>query len=280
MGAANILRLENGTFANRSKRAEWRRVYECFNDIARPGDVVFFISERPIDLSRSVLRLLYRKWQGFADDDPSRWHTAMYTGSRKESRGSATRSYFIHAVERGVEEIHVPPSYFTNIRSDGGEMVQGGRIEVSKDPCMMPEQRVEIIDYIRERLSQPFADLDWKQDILTWALGLPARKLDPNKASCHGIVFEAYEHVGYSFQNHLDTAPWFNIGRHLGHPLWGTREKADLTKLHLHDHHLYRDPRFICVLSIYEDQESGEIKIVENPGKYSWNPELQKKYGV
>ncbi len=272
--------LENGPCSNTSKRAEWRRVYDCFNDIARPGDVVFFISERPKGLSFSGLRRLYRQWQGFAGDDPSRWHTAMYTESRKESKGSATRPYFIHAVERGVEEKHIPPSYFTIERSENGEMVQGGRIELIKDPCMTPEQRVEIVDYIRERLDQPFAFLDWKQDILTWAFGLPARKIDPNEASCHGMVFDAYEHVGYCFQNQLDTASWFNIGRHLGHPLGGTREKADLTRLHLHDHHLYRDPRFICALSIYEDQASGEIKVAVNPGKYSWNPELQERYGL
>ena len=147
--------LETEACAKTSKRAEWRRVYDCFSDIARPGDVVFFISERPKDLRFSMLRRLYRKWQGFAEDDTSRWHTAMYTGSRKESRGSATRPYFIHAIERGVEEIHIPPSYFTNERSDSGEMVQGGRIEVSKDPRMTPEQRVEITACIRERLGQP-----------------------------------------------------------------------------------------------------------------------------
>ena len=262
-----------------SKRAQLKRVYESINDVTSPGDVMFFVSERPDNLSLPMLRQVYRRWQGFAPEDNSNWHTAMYTQARKQSRGAAVRPYIIHAIEKGVEEIHVPPSFFTSEYTEDGEVVQHGRIEVVKHPDMVPEQREEIVRYIRERLGQPFAHLNWKQDILTWALGLPAQPIDPGKASCHGIVFDAYEHVGISFQNQLDSAPWFNIGRHLGHPIGGTREKADLNRLHLHDHHLYRDPRFICVLSVFED-EGGALQTVEKPGKYSWNPALQNKYGL
>lgn len=270
--------LEQGPQNGESKRQKLKRVYEQVNDITRPGDVVFFVSERPDDTSFSMLKRIYRRWQGFADDDNTQWHTTLYTEAKKDKRGSTVRPYILHAIQGGVEEIHIPPSFFASERSEEGDIQEHGRVEIIQSPDVSPADREQMVRYAREQLGKPFADLDWKNDILTYALGFPAGKIDPAKASCHGLVFDAYEHVGFSFAHHLEHAPWFNIGKHLGHPIGEDPEKANLQRLYLHDHHLYQDPRFICVLSIFEDSESGEIRTAENPGKYSWNPSLQKKY--
>lgn len=271
---------ERPNAGEQSKRQRLKRIYEAVNDVSEPGDVVFLVSERPEQHSLATLKQLYRRWQGFADEDNTQWHTAMHSKSEKESRGSTVRPYIIHSDMDGVEEIYIPPEYFTSERSVEGEVLERGRIEIIKSPEVSPDERKELVAFMRDQLDKPFAGLDWKHDVLTYAFGLPAGKLDPEKASCHGIVFDAYAHIGFTFAHHLEDAPFFNIGRHLGHPLGEDPHKVDLSRLYLRDHHLYRDPRFLCVLSVFEDDGTGEIKITEHPGKYSWNPDLQKKYGV
>ena len=261
-----------------SKRKQLKPIYNKVNEVASPGDVVFFVSDRTKNTSFSILRRIYRRWQGFADEDNTVWHTSIYTGSKKDSRGSQIRPYIIHAIRGGVEEIHLPPSYFHSTRMDTGEIVRNGHIEVVQNPDLTPAQRSEIVEFVRNHLGKPFNDLDWRHDILTYALGLPAVQLDPGKVSCHGLAFDAYEKIGFSFSHQLRYAPVFNIGKYLGHPLGDPPRRANLRRLYLHDHHLYRDPRFMCILSIFEDNQDREIRTVENPGKYSWNPILQKKY--
>lgn len=271
---------ESGQGSSESKRSALKRVYEHINDVTAPGDVVFFVSRKPENPNLSLLRKLYRRWQGFADEDRTNWHTTMFTEARKEKRGAQKRPYILHAIQGGVEEIHIPPSFFTSERTEAGDIAQHGRIEIIQNPDLSPGDREGLLLYAREQLGKPFADLDWRQDILTYAFGLPARPLNPEKASCHGLVFNAYDHIGFSFSHQLKDAPVFNPGRHLGHPLGEDPQRANVKRLYLHDHHLYRDPRFICVLSIFEDPESGEVRTAENPGKYSWDQGLQKKYSA
>jgi hypothetical protein len=261
--------MNDPTIGAPSKRKQLQRFYTTINNVARPGDVVFFISER-LKAIHSPLARLYRKWQGLADHDISTWHTAILVEPKKESKGAQTRPHIIHATKKGVEEIHIPPSFFRSIRDDpDGEPLQKGRIEIVQCPDLTARQREKIVRYAHAQLGKPFAELGWRHDILTYALGLPSRRLHPHKVSCHGLAFLAYGKVGFRFPHQLKHAPFFNLARYIGHPLGHPAHEVDLQKLYLRDHHLYRDPRFVNVLRIFEDDETREIALLHNPLKAS-----------
>jgi hypothetical protein len=253
-----------------SKRKVLQRFYSTINNLARPGDVVFFISERQKKAILSPLTRLYRRWQGLADQDNSLWHTAILVEPKKESRGAHVRPHIIHATRKGVEEIHIPPSFFKSIRDDpDGESVQKGRIEIIQCPDLTAPQREEIVQYARTQIGKPFADLGWRHDILTYAFGLPSRRLHPNRVSCHALAFMAYRLVGFRFPHQLTHAPFFNLARVLGRPLGHPSHEVDLQRLYLRDHHLYRDSRFKNILRIFEDEESRQITMLQDPEKDS-----------
>ena len=251
-----------------SKREQLRIFYSTINQVAKPGDVVFFISEKPYPV-RSKLSRIYRKWQGLADSDTTVWHTAILVNPKKESRGAQWRPRIVHATTKGVEEIHIPPSYFTNVRDDpAGEATQKGCIEIIQSPQITDHQRHEIVRYAKAQLGKSFAEFGWPHDILTYALGLPARKLAPGKVSCHGLAFFAYKNIGFSFPHQLGNAPFFNLAKYIGYPLGHPPHEVDLNRLYLRDHHLYRDPRFESILAISEDEETKQITVTQNPGKH------------
>ncbi len=250
-----------------SKRRILQRFYTTINNVARPGDVVFFISERRTTI-HSPLTRLYRRWQGLADQDNSMWHTAILVEPKKESRGAQMRPHIIHATKKGVEEIHIPPSFFKSIRDDpDGEPVQKSRIEIIQCSELSALQRRQIIGYACAQLGKPFAELGWRHDILTYAFGLPSRRLHPNRVSCHGLAFLAYQVAGFGFPHQLKHAPFFNLAGVLGHPLGHPSDEVDLRRLYLRDHHLYRDPRFKDILRIFEDEQTGQITLLHNPEK-------------
>ena len=261
--------MDTGIIGNSSKRKQLQTFYNTINHLAKPGDVVFFISERR-ERIRSALTRLYRKWQGLSDRDLTIWHTAVLVEPRKESKGAQWRPHIVHANRKGVEEIHIPPSYFKSIRDDpDGEPLQKGRIEIVQCADLTDEQRREIVRYAQSQLGKSFAELGWRHDILTYALGLPSRRLPKGKVSCHGLAFFAYQCVGFLFPHQLAHAPFFNLARFTGRPLGHPRHAVNLDRLYLRDHHLYRDPRFENILSIFEEEETREITLIQNPGKHS-----------
>ena len=125
------------------------------------------------------------------------------------------------------------------------------------------------VKYVQAQLGKPFAELGWRHDFLTYALGLSPRRLAPDRVSCHGLAFCAYKNVGFHFPHQLGNAPFFNLARYTGHPLGHPPNEVDLRRLYLRDHHLYRDPRFESILAISEDDETRQIIALQNPGKYS-----------
>lgn len=250
-----------------SKREYWKSFYDTINLVAKPGDIVFFISER-IHQSFSPLRRLYRKWQGLNENDNKIWHTAILVEPKKERKGAQWRPHIIHAMSRGVEEIFIPPSYFSSVRDDpSGEPIQNGRIEIVQNPGLSGVQRQAIVKYAQAQLGKPFAELGWRYDIWTYAFGVSPRKIDPQKVSCHGLAFSAYKNVGFSFPHQLNHAPFFNLAKYLGHPLGQPPNEVDVTRLYLRDHHLYLDPRLDCMLAIFEDETTRQTRLIQNPGK-------------
>lgn len=253
-----------------SKRQRRNQVYDLVIRHASPGDVVFFVSNRGGTTAFSPLSRIYRRWLGFSDSDTSLWHTAIYTGPVKETGSSQLRPHLIHARAGGVDEVHLRPSLFTSVRSAMGDVVQSSRIEIIHHPNLNPNQRQTIVDYGRSHRGKQFDDLGWRHDLLTYAFGLPSRRQDSQKVPCHGMVYLAYEKAGVTFPHQMANVPIFNLGRYLGHPLGHPPHRADLRRLYLRDHHLYRDRRFECVLAVYDDEATGEPIVELNPGKYSW----------
>lgn len=248
-----------------SKRELYRTFYNIINQIARPGDVVFFISE-PRNKRHFLGSRLYRKWQGL--DDKTAWHTAVLVDPKKESKGAHWLPRIIHAIRKGVEEIYLPRSYFTSVREDPeGVSIQNARIEILQHRELTNSQRSDIVDYVRTQLGKPFANLGWRHDFLTYAFGLSPGRIDHRKVSCHGLAFAAYKKVGFSFPHQLKSTPFFNLAKYLGHPIGHPPDEVDINRLYLRDHHLYRDTRFESVLAIFEDEDTKEIKVIHNPGK-------------
>lgn len=261
-----------------SKRLIRGAVYRAAVRVAEPGDIIFLITGTEGKPPLSWLNRLYRSWQGVVAEDTAFWHTAIYTGAVKERRGRLLVPKMIHAHRVGVTEEHIPPSFFTSERDGDARVVTDARLEIVRYEGLTSRQRESIVRYCRGQLGKPFADRTWRDDVLTYAFGLPARRRVDARVSCHGLAFEAYEQAGIAFPHHLQSAPFFNLAHVLGHPLGQGANRASSQRLYLRDHHLYRDNRFTCIFAAFDDPVTGELLAVENPGKYSWNSRLKEVY--
>lgn len=262
-----------------SQRQKLKIPYEAIIDSASPGDILFFISDSRKLKHDSWLYREYRKWLGFSPLDTSEWHTTVYVGPKKESKGGGFRPYIVHSVPKGTFETYVPPEYFVNTPTKGG--IQNNRTEIIHCPSIENCDREKIVTYCRQQLGKPFDDDErWYRNLVTLLLGLKSIPKDPEKVSCHGLAFEAYGLIGMTFPHRLENAPNL-LGRILGHPAGHPPGYVDLHSNYLRDHALYRDHRFCCAISIKCDKPAvREIKFKRNPAKYSWNAALQKAYGL
>src|SRR5436190_217575 len=66
------------------------------------------------------------------------------------------------------------------------------RVEILRYPRLTAEQRGGIVRFCRAQRGKAFADLGWRNDVLTYVFGLPSRRLDPSAVSCHGLAYHAY----------------------------------------------------------------------------------------
>jgi hypothetical protein len=270
-GAANRSALDPPV-SNRQRKGD---LYAAVVEAALPGDVVFFITEPESSKAFSLFSRVYRRWLGFAPEDATLWHTAIFTGAVKERRSRWVRPHIVHARTRGVVEEHLHTTFFTTPPVAPGCLARTPRTEFLRFPGLSDAQRAEIVRYCRAQLGKPFDDLGWRHDLPTYAFGLPSRRNDPSKVSCHGLAFDAYAYVGFTFPHDVTSVPWFNLARYLGHPLGHPRDRVNLHRLYLRDHHLYRDDRFECVLSISADPATGRLKVDACPGKYAWSPDCR-----
>ncbi len=260
-----------------SRRQKLKIPYEAIMEVARPGDIVFLISDAGRLKHNTWFHREYRRWLGFDALDTTFWHTSVYVGPRKESKGAAFRPYIVHAIPKGTVETYVPPEYFRNTVEN--EILQHNRLEIIQSTALEPAAREKIVAYCREKLGKPFDnDERWYRNIATLLLGIRSLPMDPGRVSCHGLAFEAYQLVGMRFAHQLAQAPnlW---GRMFGHPLGHPKDAVNLRSNYLRDHYLYRDARFSCAIAIADTGSDESLAITLNPPKYSWNPVLQRIYG-
>lgn len=262
-----------------SQRQKLKIPYEAIIETASPGDILFFISDSGKLKNNSWLYREYRRWLGFSPLDTTEWHTTVYVGAKKESKGGGFRPYIVHSVPKGTFETYVPPEYFVNTPTKDG--IQKNRTEIIHCPSIGNCDREKIVAYCRQQLGKPFDDDErWYRNLVTLLLGLKSVPKNPEKVSCHGLAFEAYDLIGMKFPHHLENAPNL-FGRFIGHPAGHPPDCVDLRSNYLRDHALYRDDRFCCSISIKCDRHViREIKVKRNPAKYSWSETLQKAYGV
>jgi len=261
-----------------SKRGILRMPYEAIMDAATIGDILFFISDTGLP-PKSLSSRIYRKWLGFHSRDTSYWHTTIFVGTKKESKGALHRPYIVHSAKKGTVEEFVPPSYFSNT-DNGKNRSKKCRIEIVHNPDLSMEQRKQIVEYSRSQLGKPFDGDGWSLDFLTYSLGLRSRRRDPERVSCHGLAYLAYGLNGLKFPHQLQGAPNL-FGRFYGHPIGHPKDYVDLAYNYLRDHHLYRDPRFKSILAVIGDGLTIEnVRTENNPGKYSWDITLQAAYGL
>jgi hypothetical protein len=255
----------------RSKRTIRGDIYAQIIEAAAPGDLVFFISEKPVQ-SLSWPTWTYRRWLGFSPEDRTQWHTAIYVGAKRENKSRWYRPHIVHAASSGVIEGHIPATFFTSTRQDDGALVQRARIEVLSNQDLSSAMRAQIVEHCRSRIGMPFSDMGWRNDLVTYLLGLPAPRRTMTSVSCQALAYDAYGSVGLTFPHQLHSAPALLARRNKcpwGHPA----DHVDLSRLYLRDHHLYRDQRFDSVLAVFEDETSGP-QVVWRPGKYSWRRQV------
>jgi len=262
-----------------SERRHLRRIHERFLDVAVPGDVVFFISnsgKRP----PSWRTRLYRRWLGFEPEDYSAWHTLVYVGAKK-SEGEQVRPYVVHSTAKGnTTEEHLKPSFFSFKPKPGQEPLRC-RTEVLHFPELSTAQREKVVEYCRCQVGKPFDGDGWQLDFATYALGIRSRQRHPERVSCHGLAFNAYGLVGVTFPHpRLPHAPYL-LGRLAQHPVGHPASWVDLRYNYLRDHHLYADRRGIISLALVGHGSKLEnVEVLFDPGKYSWDPDLQAAYGL
>lgn len=264
---------------NVSKSAIRRAIYKAVTAVAQPGDVCFFVTEDP-ECYRQLSRVerMYRKWMGFAQDDISIWHLGILSKFEKKPKSSQIRPYIIHSIEqKGVIEQHVSPEYFTSRKMTQGEDTRITVMEVLRYEGITHEQSNRLVEFCRQQIGKPFPK-SIRGESLTYILGLPNFLTPPNEYSCHSLVYAAFDHIGIDFPHHLEAAPFFNIGKYLGHPLKHERQKVNPNYPYLRDHCIYKDHRFTSIISLTWDQCTNEILISEKPNKYSWDPRLAEVY--
>jgi hypothetical protein len=203
----------------------------------------------------------------------------VYVGPKKESKGAKFRPQIVHAHSKGTEESRVPPEFFKS-KELIGETVQNCRLEIIHNHDLSFTDRVKMLEYARSQVGKGFDGDGWKNDAITYGLGIRSKAKNPELVSCHGLAFETYSLVGFEFPHQLQTAPAL-LARIFGYPLGHPVDHVDLKYNYLRDHHLYKDSRFTSVLAVIGDGTSlDSVRTELNPGKYSWNPAHQAAYGL
>jgi len=264
-----------------SKSSIRHAIYDVLVDLAHPGDVCFFITEN-YNCYNNLTRFqkTNRKWVGFSKNDISILHLGILSKFEKKPKSSQIRPYMIHSTkEKGVIEEHIQPEYFTSENIELGTTVCRTIMEILRYQDLSNEQNKNLVEFCRKQIGKPFPKSITGESLTYW-FGLPNFFNNQSTFSCHSLVFSAFASIGVNFPHHLEHSPIFNLARYIGHPIKHHKDSVNPNFAYLRDQHLYRDPRFIGIVSITYDEKSHEIHFIENPLKYSWNPELAQIYGL
>jgi hypothetical protein len=251
-----------------SQRGRTQFVNDAIIDVAQPGDLIFIIS---LGGDIGPLQTVWRRWVGLGQAGPSMWHTAIYSGHKKERNGASQRPYMIHSAEHGFRhtgtiEEHISPGYYTS-SARSITILEVARMHLDAS------QRARIVEYARTKIGTPHDPRGWTRDAGTYLFGLPVWN-KPGVISCHALAYEAYGAAHVTFSHQVRTMPWFNAARWRGRPIGQSAGSVSLTSMYLRDHHLYNDDRLEIALRVH--RQANEITIVPSPGKYSWlNPTRQ-----
>jgi hypothetical protein len=259
-----------------SNRSCLRQIYGEILDNAMPGDILFFISDTQKP-PNSIGSRIYRSWLGINSRDTADWHTSLYVGSKKDSSGAGYRPLIVHSNKDGTVETWVSPKYFTS-EEEELKAVKTTRIEIIQNPDLTLSDREQIVQYVRSQVGKLHDGDGWRQDAMTYLLGIRSKLRNPEYVSCHGLALLAYGLIGINFPHSLQSAPNI-VGRFIGHPLGHPKDHVDLKYNYLRDHHIYRDSRFNVTIAVEGNPLLSEVKTVTNPGKYSWDTALQIAYG-
>lgn len=263
-------------------------LYSKIVEIAQPGDLVFYINQYPCEHSNynknniscrqyilDEMKPWWKQWLGFDRDDYDGWHVGIYFKKQKRIRHQRINPWVIHSTRaKGVHAEQISPGNFTNKIHEAKK-----RVEILRLNEITVEQRKRIIDFAYSRVGSEFDHANWLQTMLPYALGVPNIFYKQNKYSCQQLVIAAYASAEIYFTHPFTSFPIFNIGRYMGHPLGHLRGRVNTKYPYLMDHHIYRDRRFSVIATVYQEPETGEIRLErENLNKYSWNGALNERY--
>jgi hypothetical protein len=263
-------------------------IYSKINEVALPGDLLFYISQYQYDLCyndkdsktwmtiiKPMLKPWCKRWLGVDAHDYDAWHVGIIYMMKKRKKHSRINPWIIHSTsEKGVHISQLSPKNFTI-----DESFVSRRIELLSYEQINEAQRKKIIDFSYSRIGSEFDKCKRRLTLLPYICGLPNLYYNQSQFSCQQLVIASYAAAGIYFTHPFTSFPIFNIGRYLGHPLGHSKDSVNPRYPYLMDHHIYRDPRFIVKAVIYQEPETGKIRLErENLQKYSWSETLKEKY--
>jgi Permuted papain-like amidase enzyme, YaeF/YiiX, C92 family len=273
---------------NQSREKLLNDLYSKIVEIAQPGDLLFYITQYPCESTNhknnniswrqyicEKTKPWWKQWLGFDRDDYDAWHVGIYFKKQKRIRHQRINPWIIHStVAKGVHVEQVTPGIFVNKIHKAKR-----RVEILRFNEITEEQRKHIIDFAYSRVGSEYDHSKWKHTLLPYALGVPNVFYKQNQFSCQQLVIAAYAKAEIYFTHPFASFPIFNIGRYMGYPLGHQCDRVNVRYPYLMDHHLYRDPRFLVIATVYHEPETGEIRLErENLNKYSWNDTLKERY--
>lgn len=270
-----------------------RRISKKVASLAKPGDMVFSINQRmaetpspppttPIERIKRRACIKLDTWLGNYPYDHSIWSTMLYLGYRPAPKYKSKKQLFcVHVCKCTICQ-RLNLGMISISRQNGTNTRKILEFHRYKDDTYLTVAERKII--VRKALAQairqiPF-DYSPRKVILTCALGLPSKPLDPEKPShmlCHDQVVLNYAMADKYFDHPkpVESSPFNLPERLLGHPL-GHGAYVNPKFSYLNDRSLYYNTRTIPVLSLHQEAANnggpgnGDFVLQVNPEKGSW----------